>query len=134
GCVRDRAQGSAQDDRRYRLPERLPEARDRQHPDEYRGELEVRRRPGPEQLKRVPVPFLGRDEFRAAGFDRGNLAAVFALPNGSDNLEITFLRVRGRRHAGPLLRSVGQRLAEVPVPFPAWPAIGVQNRLSRSTR
>ena len=41
-----------------RLPERQPEEQDGEDADEDRGELEVGRHPGPEQLERLAVPLV----------------------------------------------------------------------------
>ena len=79
GHAADRA---AQGEGQHRLPEPQPEPGHREHAHEYRGELHVRRRPGPEQLDRPPVPLVQRDEFRAAWFDRDDLRAVAALTDG----------------------------------------------------
>src|SRR5213076_1288819 len=64
-----------------RLPEAEPEHRHAEHPDEDRGELEVRRQPRPEEIDRFSVPLLQGDVFDAAWLDGGDPLAVVALPN-----------------------------------------------------
>ena len=75
----DAADRAAQNEGQRRLPEAEAEPRDREHADEDRGELHVRRGPGPEELQRLAVPFVQRDELRAARLDRHDLRAVAAL-------------------------------------------------------
>jgi len=73
--------GPRDDDGGDGLPERQAEDLDREHADEDRGELEVGRHPGPEQVERPAVPFPGRDVLGAPWFDLGDLAAVGSLAN-----------------------------------------------------
>src|SRR5207245_5716820 len=73
------ADRAAEDEGERGFPETEAESRDREHADEDRGELHIRRGPGPEQLKRPAVPFAERNEFRPAGLDLEDLGAVTAL-------------------------------------------------------
>ena len=75
----DSADRAAQDEGERGLPEAEAESRDRENADEDRGELHVRRGPGPEQLDRPAVPLVERNEFRPAGLDLEDLGAVTAL-------------------------------------------------------
>jgi len=75
----DAADRAAEEHGQRRRPEAHPESRHREHADEDRRELHVRRRPGPEQLQRTPVPFVQRDELRAARLDGHHLRAVATL-------------------------------------------------------
>ena len=77
----DSADRAAEDEGERGLPEAETESRDRENADEDRGELHVRRGPGPEKLKRPAVPFVERNEFRPAGLDLEDLGAVTALPD-----------------------------------------------------
>jgi hypothetical protein len=64
------------------LPEVHPERQHRQHADEDRGELQVRRGPRPEQLARFAVPVGLGDELVPAGFDRDYPVSVGAVGGG----------------------------------------------------
>jgi len=75
------AAGERVDEGERGLPETEAESRDREDADEDRGELHVRRGPGPEQLDRPAVPFVERNELRPAGLDLEDLGAVAALPD-----------------------------------------------------
>ena len=74
----DAADRAAEDQREGGLPETEAETRDREDANEDRGELHVRRGPGPEKLWPA-VPFVERNEFRPAGLDLEDLGAVAAL-------------------------------------------------------
>src|SRR5262249_34160723 len=75
----DPADRAAQDEGERGLPETEAEPRDRENADEDRGELHVRRGPGPEKLNRPAVPLVERDEFRPARLDLEDLGAVTAF-------------------------------------------------------
>ena len=87
--VRERAESGADDDAGDGLPERHAVIRDREHTDEDRRELEVGRRPRPEQLTRLSVPVRLGDVFVSAGFNRGDAVAVAAFGAGFSRCHAT---------------------------------------------
>ena len=80
-ALSERAEPRSKDDRQDRVPERLAEERDGDHPDEHRRELEVRRRPGPKQGPRDPVPLRQRNELRAPGLNCRDDVTIGAVAN-----------------------------------------------------
>ena len=75
----DGADRGPDDDPEHGLPEVQAERGDREHADEDRRELHVRRAPRPEQLQRLAVPFVQRDELGTAGLDGDDPLAVGSL-------------------------------------------------------
>ncbi len=100
--MRERSEQRPEDQRGGRLPERETEGGDAQHPDEHGGELEVGRGPGPQELEGLPVPLLQRDELSPARLDSGQLAAVLALADFGNDLDLVF-GSRQCRHARAFL-------------------------------
>jgi hypothetical protein len=80
--VRERTQAGADDDARDGLPETHAVDGHGEHPDEDRRELEVGRRPRPEQLARLAVAVGLGDEFVPAGLHRDDFGAVGAVGRG----------------------------------------------------
>jgi hypothetical protein len=78
-ALRDRAAGRADHDGQHRLPEAEPERGDREDADKDRGELQVGRGPGPEELQGPAVPLVQGDELGAAGLDGHEAFAVVPL-------------------------------------------------------
>jgi len=77
--VGERAQQGAENDRRDRLGQVQAEDGHREDADEDGCELEVRRRPGPEQLMGTPMALLQRDELGGPRLHRDNSCSVRAL-------------------------------------------------------
>jgi len=77
--MEDRPDDGAEHQRGDRLPKAQPEDGNRQHADEHGRELEVRRHPRPEQLRRPAVSLVERDELGTAGLDDGDGLAVMTL-------------------------------------------------------
>ena len=67
-----------------------PPPRDREHADEDRRELHVRRAPRPEELQRLAVPFVQGDEGRAAGLHGDDPLAVRTLAHDRAGRHIGF--------------------------------------------
>jgi hypothetical protein len=81
-ALRQRPQHVANQQRQYRLPETQTEHPNRQDAGKDGRELQVRRRPGPQQLQRSAVPIAGRDVLNATRFDGRNPIALGTRPDG----------------------------------------------------
>ena len=79
--MRRRAKRAADDDRERRLPEAQPEDRNAKDAHEDGRELEVGRKPRPEQVDRLAVALLEGDVLDASRLDGGDPLPVVALPN-----------------------------------------------------
>src|SRR5205807_8349438 len=79
--VGEGAEGGADHDRRGRLPHVEAEKDDGDRPDEDGGELQVRRKPGPEEVDRFAVAFGERDVLDTTRLDLCHRFPVFALTN-----------------------------------------------------
>src|SRR5258708_19702901 len=84
----ERGEGGRDGDRKRRLPEAEPEHGDAENADEDGGELEVWRKPRPEQLDRLAMALFESDVFDAAWLDGGDSLPVVALPNGNVCLDL----------------------------------------------
>src|SRR6266581_4379114 len=93
--MRERSDCGADDDGGSGLPEVEAEELDGDDADEYRCELEVRRKPHEQEVERLAVSFLQGNVLDAARLDRGDPLAIVAFSNG--NVLLYFLGSLHRR-------------------------------------
>src|SRR4029077_9143351 len=99
----DRAEPSPEDDGQRRLPQVQPRKSHGDDADEDGGELQVRGKPGPEEIDGLAVPLLEGYVLDAARLDGGDPLAVVALANR----DVLFYLVCSLHWPSPMKRPAG---------------------------